>query len=86
MPYKKTGGKNKKEKDDARISTSREREKTPEMAGEAGARPGGSCRKKSTLSTLENKENRAVNKAKRQLSSQGDDVGKVSCHSDQDHH
>ena len=58
MPYKKTGGKNKKEKDDARISTSREREKTPEMAGEAGARPGGSCRKKSTLSTLENKENR----------------------------
>ena len=45
MPYKKTGGKNKKEKDDARLSTSREREKTPEMAGEAGPRPGGSCRR-----------------------------------------
>ena len=83
MPYKKTGGKNKKEKDDARTSRSREREKTPEIAGEAGVRPGGSCRKRSTL---ENKENRAVNKAKRQLSSQGDDAGKVSCHSDQDHY
>ena len=56
------------------------------MAGEAGARPGGSCRKRSTLSTLENKENRAVIKAKRQLSSQGDDAGKVSCHSDQVYH
>lgn len=53
------------------------------MAGEAGVRPGGSCRKRSTL---ENKENRAVNKAKRQLSSQGDDAGKVNCHSDQDHY
>ena len=62
-----------------RTSTSRDREKTPEISGEAGTRPGGSLRKRSTM---ENKENRgvAVNKARRQLSSHGDDTGKVSCH------
>lgn len=61
-----------------RTSTSRDREKTPEMSGEAGMRPGGSLRKRSTM---ENKENRgvAVNKARRQLS-HGDDTGKVRCH------
>ena len=79
MPSKKTGGGQHK-KDDARTSTSRDREKTPEMSGEAGARPWGSLRKRSTT---ENKENRgvAVNKARRQLSSHCDDTGKVRSHS-----
>ena len=50
------------------------------MTGEAGPRPGGSLRKRSAL---ENKENRGVgvNKARRQLSSHGDDTGKVGGHS-----
>lgn len=78
MPSRKTGGGQHK-KDDVRTSTGRDREKTPEMSGEAGARPWGSLRKRSTM---ENKENKgvAINKARRQLSSHGDDTGKVRCH------